>query len=114
MLPNVSDALPGWEQEVSIKTVTTTTVDFKPTDVVTVKPFLAVCQPTKKTRLNADILDWSRVHTTFHSAEAMTHGQFIEYKGKDFKIIDPADYSEYGYWVAIGEETLKPLLQATP
>lgn len=49
MLPNVSSALLGWTQPVLVKTVTTTTVDFVETEVVTGETVQAVVQPTKKT-----------------------------------------------------------------
>lgn len=114
MIPNVADALVGWTQPVLLKTVSKTTVDFQPVVIVTGATIEAVVQPTKKTLLNADTLDWSRSHFTFHSAEAMELGQLIEYKGKDYKVIELADYSDYGYFEAVGEHTKTPVETVTP
>ena len=112
-LPDVSAALLGWTQPLTIKTVTTTTVNFEPTTVVNCEPFEAVVQPTQKTRLNADQLDWSRVHQTFHSEQPMDYGQLVEYKGKDYKIVELADYSDYGYFEGVGEATNEEALECT-
>lgn len=104
-LPNVSSAFVGWAQPVTLKTVTTETVRFESVKTVTCKPFEAVVQPTKKNTLNADTLDWSRRHLTFHSVTEMLLGQLVEYKGADYKIVEVADWSEYGYYEAIAEQT---------
>lgn len=113
MMPNVFEALGDWQQPVVLKTSVTTSIDFVETTIVTGESIDAVVQPTKLTTLNTDTLDWSREHFTFHSGDDMKHGQFIEYKGRDFKIVDRADYSDYGYFEAVGEETKAPLLQVT-
>lgn len=108
------EALQGWLQPLTIKTITTTTSDFIPTVSVDCKPFQAVVQPTKKTGLNADQLDWSRVHYTFHSGSGVNYGDLVEYKGNDYKIISIADYSDYGFFESIGEATNEALKQCNP
>lgn len=112
-LPNVSDALLGWTQSLLLKTVTTTSVDFVDTTVVTGELIEAVVQPTKLTNLNKDTLDWTRDHFTFHSVNDMRQGQLIEYKGRDFKVVDRADYSDYGYYEVVAAHTREPLLEVT-
>ena len=112
-LPDVSSALLGWTQTLLLKTVTTTTVRFEPVTVVTGVALEAVAQPTQKTRLNADLLDWSRAHLTFHSEQPLELGQFVERSGKDYKIVEVADWSDYGYYEAIGEATNNTLIQVT-
>ena len=112
-LPQLGHVLDGWLQTVLLKTVTRTTVDFKPVEVVTVEPLLAVVQPTAKTNLNKDTLDWTKDNFTFHSKAALKIGQLIEYKGRDFKLAQVADYSDYGYWEAVGEDTKQPVRVAT-
>jgi len=110
MLPDMSDVLTEWEQDVFLKTVTTTTVDFIPTSTVASASLKAVIQPAKKEALNPDSLDWSREYLMVHSKQLLTLGQFIEYKGRDFKIIDTAGYNDYGFSEAVAEETKVALL----
>jgi hypothetical protein len=111
MLPNVSSALLGWTQPVLVKTVTTTTVDFVETEVVTGKTVQAVVQPTKKTTLNADTLDWSQPHITLHSQTLLSLGQLVERNGADYKVVEVTDY---GYCEAVCEATRRPVVEVTP
>lgn len=113
-LPNVAAALVGWTQPVTLKTVSTETVRFEPVTTVKCQQIEAVVQPTKKNILNADLLDWSRRHLTFHTASAVTLGQFIEHKGADYKIVEVADWSDHGYYEAVGEQTKVGVLECTP
>lgn len=113
MIPNVSDALDGWTIPVTLKTVIKTTVDFKPTVVVTGETIEAVVQPTQKTRLNADTLDWQRQHITLHSPTVIANGQFVEFEGADYKVVESQDWTRYGYCEAVCEATKQPLLVVT-
>lgn len=113
-LPDVSAALLDWTQPLLLKTVTETTVRFEPVIVISGVPLEAVVQPTKKTLLNAGLLDWSRTHLTFHTEQPVNLGQFVEVKGKDYKIIEVADYSDYGYYEAVGEATNNDLIIPDP
>ena len=114
MLPDVSDALDGWTQPLTVKTVTKTTVDFQPVMTVTATTLECMAQPTKRTLLNADTLDWQQDHYTFLSYELIENGQFIEYQGKDYKIVTDNNWTPYGYSRAIGEWTRKPMIGVTP
>lgn len=113
MLPNVSSALLGWTQPVLVKTVTETTVDFKPVTVVTGKNVQAVIQPTKKTQLNADTLDWSQPHITLHSETLLVLGQLVEHKAADYKVVEVQDWTDYGYCEAVCEATRRPVVEVT-
>ena len=44
----------------------------------------------------------------------MDLGQYIEYKGEDFKLVARGNYNDYGYYEMVGEQTKLPLLVATP
>lgn len=114
MIPNVADALQGWMQPVLVKTVTIGTVDFQQVTVVTGKQVDAVIQPTQKTKLNADTLDWSQPHITLHSEELLELGQVVEHRGKDYKIVESQDWLDYGYCEAVCEATQRPVLEVTP
>lgn len=114
MLPDMSDTLREWEINVKLKTVTETTVNFVKTKVVTVVGLLAVVQPADKKKLNPDTLDWSKEYLQVHSRTQINLGQFIEFQGKDFKLVQKGNYGLYGYFEMFAEETKQPLLVATP
>lgn len=113
-LPQVAIALHGWEQKLVLKTVTKTRIDFVDTIKVEGIDYLAVVQPTKRTIQNKDTLDWSKEHITTHSEQPIRRGQFIEYKGQDYKVIDVINASEYGFYKAICEDTMQDVLEITP
>lgn len=113
-LPNLSRPVARWGQAVVLKTVTITKIDFVETQVITGVDINAVVQPAQKEKLNPAIIDWSREYLQIHSLTPLTFGQFIEYKGEDFKIVDGGGYSDYGYYEFVGEQTKKALLEITP
>ncbi len=111
---DMTDALIGWEQPVKLKTRTEVTVDFMPVAVVTVQDIIAVVQSANKENLTLDNLDWSKEYLLIHARTEMEVGQFIEKNGRDYKIVSPGDFMDYGFCSAIAEETKLPLLVATP
>ena len=112
----MSDVLTSWSQFVNLKTVTKTSIDFVETEVVTANKIRAVVQPADKTKLQLDSLDWSKEYVLIHKkGTGIDIGQYIEWDGRDFKIIGPnGNYKNYGFIEVVGEETKKPLLVATP
>lgn len=115
MIPDMSDALDGWAQAVKIKTVTETTVDFVKTIVVVSAPIMAVVQPADAEKLQVNQIDYSLEYIQIHSVTPMAIGQFVEWDGRDFKLVPfRKSYGQYGYTEAVGEETKLPLLEATP
>lgn len=114
MLPDMSDTLREWEINIKLKTVTEATVNFVKTRVVTVVDLLAVVQPAEKEKINPDILDWTKEYLQVHSRTQINLGQFIEFQGKDFKLVQKGNYGLYGYFEMFAEETKQPLLVATP
>lgn len=115
MLPNMSDVLTEWLQPVSLKTVTATTVDFVETVTVVVQPFQAVVQPADPEKLKVEQIDYSLEYIQIHSVSPMAIGQYVEWDGRDFKLVPfRKGYGQYGYVEAVGEETKLPLLVATP
>jgi hypothetical protein len=113
MLPNVKNALTGWMQPVTVKTLARTTVDFVLSESVTVRVIPAVVQPTQKTSLNADTLNWSQPHITIHTPERVHLGEVVEWMAADYKVVEVADWSQYGYFEAVCEATGKAVLQET-
>ena len=114
MLPDMSDVLTEWEVPVKLKTVTRKTADFEAADIVVVEDRLMVVQPADKEQLNAEDIDWSLEYVEVHSKDPASVGQFVEWEGKDYKLITGGNYRLYGYHHVIGEETKKPLLIETP
>ena len=113
MIPNMSDTLTEWEQPVKLKITSTATVDFVETKTVLVVNKRAVVQVAEKQKLNIGSIDWSKSYKLIHSKFPIDINQFVEYSGKDFKVVSLEDYDDYGYYAAIGEETKKDLLVAT-
>lgn len=57
---------------------------------------------------------WSKEYLLIHARLKIETGQFIEKGGKDYKVVSPADYMDYGFCAVIAEETRLPLLVPTP
>lgn len=115
MLPDMSDVLTEWSQPVKLKTVTTTSVDFVETQAVLVFDIMAVVQPADPEKLQVDQIDYSLEYIQVHSVSPMAIGQYIEWDGRDFKLVPfRKGYGQYGYVEVVGEETKLPLLVATP
>ena len=115
MLPDMSDVLTEWSQPVKLKTVTTTSVDFVETEAVLVFDIMAVVQPADPEKLQVDQIDFSLEYIQVHSVSPMAIGQYIEWDGRDFKLVPfRKGYGQYGFVEVVGEETKLPLLVATP
>lgn len=114
MLPDMSDTLEEWALPYTVKTVTRTTVNFEPVDVVAGRTVDAVVQPAQMETLNKDQIDWSKKYLQIHSAAPIAMGEFLEYEGEDYRIIDNGNYQLYGFTEAVGEQTKKALLEVTP
>lgn len=115
MLPDMSEVLTEWSQPVKLKTVTETTVDFVPVIVIAAADIMAVVQPADPEKLKVEQIDFSLEYIQIHSVTAMAIGQYVEWLGRDFKLVPfRKGYGQYGYTEAVGEETKLPLLVPTP
>lgn len=115
MLPDMSDVLTEWSQPVKLKTVTNTSLDFVETEAVLVFDIMAVVQPADPEKLQVDQIDYSLEYIQVHSVSPMAIGQYIEWDGRDFKLVPfRKGYGQYGFVEVVGEETKLPLLVATP
>jgi len=108
----MSDALDEWAEDYTVKTLTRTTVDFQPVDTVSLRTVRAVVQPADPQRLQTLAgLDWSLRYLSVYSLGALSPGEFLDYRGSDYKIIPITDWTDYGYCHAIAEQTRRaPLL----
>lgn len=113
MLPNVSIALAAWAVPVTVKTVTQMTIDFEPANLVTARTINAVVQPAQKEKLNPEQIDWSLKYLLVHTTDTLQAGEFVEYQGEDYKIIEPGDWQAYGYSEAVAEQTKRTPLAET-
>lgn len=115
MLPDMSDVLTEWSQPIKLKTVTETTVDFIPVVTVVVADIMGVVQPADKERLIVEQIDYSLEYIWIHSVSPMAVGQYVEWDGRDFKLVPfRKGYGQYGYAEAYGEEVKLPLLVVAP
>ena len=110
MLPDMSSVLVAFERPVTIKTVTITTVDFVEVEVVAGRTQSCVVQVADKEKLNSETIDWSLEYLMAHSSSTLEQGEYIEFNGSDYKIIQRGPWNGYGYTEVMAEETKRPLL----
>jgi hypothetical protein len=109
----MSSALRRWERLVPIKTVTKTTMNFVETEVVTIRNQLCVVQVADKEKLNPATIDWSLEYIMVHSSVPVLIGEYVEFSGMDYKVINRGAWRGYGFDDVIAEETKRPLLVET-
>ena len=115
MLPDMSEVLTEWSQLIKLKTKTETTIDFVPTTTIAALDIMAVVQPADPEKLKVEQIDYSLEYIQIHSVSPMAIGQYVEWLGRDFKLVPfRKGYGQYGYTEAVGEETKLPLLVPTP
>jgi len=113
MILDMSDAFDDLLQQVIIKTVTTTTVDFVKTSAIVGQRINAVIQPADRNKINKDVMDWNLRYVQVHTKQRLNVGQFVQYMGEDFKIVQPGQYGDYGFYDVIAEQCKEPLLTVT-
>lgn len=115
MLPQMSEVLTEWSQLIKLKTKIETTIDFVPTTTITALDIMAVVQPSDPEKLKVEQIDFSLEYIQIHSVSPMAIGQYVQWDGRDFKLVPfRKGYGQYGYTEAVGEETKLPLLVPTP
>jgi hypothetical protein len=102
---NFSDIFAEFEQDISIYTITRTTVDFE--EVIDVDERTQPCtiQPADKEKINKDTLDWTLEYIEIHSQSPLNIGEYISYNNKNYVMISVGNWSFYGFYNAIAEET---------
>ena len=103
-LPNMGNVLTRFEQSVKLKKTTQSIVDHRPVETTAETTINAVIQVAEKEKLQIAIVDWSLQYLMVHSKTSFTINDLIEYKGKDYKIIDLGNWSDYGYYESVAEE----------
>lgn len=109
---DMSDMLSGETGPTTVKTVTITQDnDFNEVESVSTRTVEALIQPQDPKNLQSDDLDWALEYIMVHSLSQISVGEFVEHKGKDFKIITRSPWESYGFTEVIGEETNRSLIQ---
>lgn len=111
---DMGDTLDEWSQTIKLKTLVDATVRFQPVKAVTVADILAVVQPPRPEVIAKLNLDLTARYFTLHTRTPVVTGQFFEYKGADYRIVELTDWSDYGYYEAIGQDTKEALLLPLP
>jgi len=104
MLPNLSNTVKRFSQDVNLIRVTTTVINHKPVEEETNIAIKAVIQPADKEKLNIDKIDYSLKYILINSTDEMRIKDKLEYKSTKYRIIAVEDFSDYGYYRAIAEE----------
>ena len=103
-LPNMANVLTAFEQSVKLKRITQSIVNHRPVETPAETTINAVVQVAEKEKLQIAIVDWSLQYLMVHSKIPFAINDLIEYKSKNFKIIDLGNWSDYGYYESVAEE----------
>ena len=104
MLPNMSSTVASFSQPITYVTVTTLLVNGIPSETKVETTINAVVEvPTAEVIANNQ-LSSSMNYRSIWSVSELSVGDHIKKNGKEYKIISVNDWSDYGYYEAIGEE----------
>ena len=101
---DMSDALEGFQQSVTLTKETITTVDFEEVSSKVNSVILAVVQPAQKEDLTTVNIDWSKSYISVHSTSEIKINNILNCCGIDYKIVSISNYKDYCFYEAIGEE----------
>lgn len=99
-LPNMSQTIVGWFQDIVFGVVTRTIVNYESVETVTQVKTQGVVQPYKPTELEiqeAGTRSWG--WQTIHCLPdlELKNNQFIYYEGVKYKVMNHLPYNKYGY-----------------
>lgn len=98
MIPIMTHVLKTFETDVTLDTYERQSVDFILQMVKTEsRPIKAVVQPANRDKLQALQVDLTLHHIEVHAVEDIRVAQYVNFKGKDYKVITPGDYQLYGF-----------------
>lgn len=103
MMPQMDDAFNGWEQQIVLIKLSTTT-DDDGLDIVTESPlvFMGTIQPLKPIELLVTSSgqrkwEWWQIHTKFRLSDVIDPSERVRFNGKDYKVMLQNDYNRNGY-----------------
>jgi hypothetical protein len=98
MIPIMTRTLKRYETDVSLDTYELQSVNFVQTQVMASSlPIKAVVQPAQREKLEALGVDLTLRYIEVHAEVDIVVGQYIKFKGRDYKVLTPGDYQLYGF-----------------
>lgn len=99
-LPYIEDALDGWMQDMTIKLVTKTIVDYQVVETTTEQNILAVRQPytTRQLMVRPEgqrAWQWEKLHVK-HS-DSFNLDDIIYFGSKQYRIFGVNEWAQFGY-----------------
>lgn len=101
---DMSDVVLEFAQTLAFKSATQTVVDYKPVMTYTTSTKQGTIYPSKVDELKAFAIDRSLAYYTVYTIQDVKINDLLEYKSKDFKMINKEDFMDYGYVKSIFEE----------
>lgn len=99
-LPNMSQTIVGWFQDLTFGVVTSTVVDYERQVVINYVNTKGVVQPYKPEPLEiqeAGVRSWSWLMIHCLPDLQLFNNDYITYEGLRYKVLMRSDYSKYGY-----------------
>jgi hypothetical protein len=103
MMPQMQDALNGWEEKITlVKLVNTNDDDGILVTIEIPLTFMGTIQPLKPTELQVSSsgqrkFEWWQVHTRFKLHDVVNPSERVRFKGKVYKVMLQNDYNRNGY-----------------
>ena len=99
-LPNMSQTIIGWFQDITFGVVTRTQQDFETVETIQQVKTRGVVQPYKPEPLEIQLAgtrswNWQMIHCL--PELTLENNQFIYYQGVKYKVMQVLKYDEYGY-----------------
>jgi hypothetical protein len=99
-LPNMSNTIIGWFQDITFGVVTRGSLDFDDTEVVNTVKTKGVVQPYKPTELEieeAGTRSWGWLMVHCLPDLVLYNNQFVYYEGVKYKVMNLLPYDKYGF-----------------
>ena len=102
-MPQMQDALNGWEEKIVLLKLTTTINDSGIAATTSIPfSFMGTIQPLKPTELQVSSsgqrkFEWWQIHTRFKIHDVVSPSERVSFKGKDYKVMLQNDYNRNGY-----------------
>lgn len=103
MMPQMQDALNGWEERITLLKLITVINDDGIAETTSIPfSFMGTIQPLKPTELQVTSsgqrkFEWWQIHTRFKIHDVVSPSERIKFKEKDYKVMLQNDYSRNGY-----------------
>lgn len=101
MIPQITSALNGWQQDITLITITQSVVDYETVNTESSITFKGVVQPLSPEQLKilpTEQRSWKnlQIHTKINLS--LSTNDKVTYNGLTYKILAVNDYSAYNYY----------------